>query len=812
MSLKKDIIGAEVQIGSNEAQKSLVDLSQKTSALANENDRLRISQAKLKALGKEHKEEYDKVTKAISENSKQIKENNAQMDALRKTIGVTEMSTKQLSKRALELRRELSGMTEASDPARFNKLNQELIETERQMRKNKAAIGETKEAVNPLLETAKGLLPAFGWAAIGAGAVAAVKKIIGSTDELGTKWEAQMNGMKMASDEFFRTLAAGNWTGFMDRMREAVKLGKEYVETLDDMDEKSRALAIIEANARNEELALEEKLRNKGLSQKERIKAGMDRIKLEEELAEKRTEIRQQGYDAELTVAMAESQLSKDQLEGVMSDFNSIDKQQAKAYIEAKNRYDDLQQSEAGFREGQGRGITMANPFTPQLEEAKKLMDSFPDSIKNYAKAVSGQGRTTDEQLNKTVDAWVKLKEAQNSAVENIKKVRTQVNNLLAGEDDNGQKLEDKAAKAQKEASDKAIEILDTAQNERMAKISDQYASESKSDAWFHEQQLASETAYLIQKRAILQQFGQSTVDVDNQINQKRIESQKDFNAKMSQVYKELEDAQTETAKSEDASIDAIIQSTTAALNKSKEIQDKEKQILEQRRQSYLDFATMVGQSLGDLMADSEATFGDYLKNVLVMSLEALHQFLLVSQAKTWIQAATEGAPINPLAVAKAMAKIVLMEAAYQGVKGLLTRGKQSGGFSNTDGSDSTPDGVYHKNEFIASAPAVRNPTIRPILNIIDMAQRQGKIAQLNLPAVMSSLGMTSGKQSGGFATSNTSNSAAPLALGLGMTREDIARWEAIADRFENMEWNFNFTEFDKINKRRKIREEQTKL
>lgn len=811
MSLKKDVIGADVQINSNEAQKSLVDLSQKTSALANENDRLRISQAKLKALNKENTEEYKKITKTISDNSKQIKDNNAQMDALRKTIGVTEMSTKQLSKRAQELRRELSGMSQASDSERFNKLNQELIETERQMRKNKAAIGETKEAVNPLVDTAKGLLPAFGWAAIGAGAVAAVKKIIGSTDELGTKWEAQMNGMKMASDEFFRTLATGDWSHFTDRMREAIKLGKEYIETYDDIEEKQRALTIAEADAQNRILILEEQLRNKTITdKKERIKAADEIVAIENGLAEKRTKIKQEAYNAELKVSMHETQLTKDELEAAMRDFDSLDKQQAKKYIELKNRYDELRKSELGFREAQGRGVRMANPFTVQVEEAKKEFDSFPESIKQYALSFIGLGKTTDDQLNKTTEAYKELRGAENSALENTTKVRNQRNSLLAGEEENGQKLEDKALKAKKEASDKAIEILDTAQNERMTKITAQYAAESQSDAWFHEQQLAAETAYLIQKRAILQQFGQSTVDVDNQINQKRIESQKDFNAKMSQVYKELEDAQTETAKSEDASIDAIIQSTTAALNKSKEIQDKEKQILEQRQQSYVDFALMVGQSFGDLMADSEATFGDYLKNVLVMSLEALHQFFIIEKAKTLIK---DVADKGFWGIATAAAKIALMEAAYQGVKGLLTRGKQSGGFSNTDGSDSTPDGVYHKNEFIASAPAVRNPTIRPILNIIDMAQRQGKIAQLNLPAVMASMGaFTSGsKQSGGFADSSN-QSINPSIPQPQFSDASLARWEAIADRFENMEWNFNFTEFDKINKRRKIREEQTKL
>ena len=795
MSLKKDVIGADVQINSNEAQKSLVDLTQKTSELANENDRLRITQAKLKALGKENTEEYKKVTKAISDNSKQIKDNNVQMDALRKTIGVTEMSTKQLSKRALELRRELSGMSQATDPERFNKLNRELIDTERQMRKNKAAIGETKDAVNPLLESAKGLLPAFGWASIAAGATWAFNKIINITDTLGTKWEATTNGMSEGLDEFFRTIATGDWSNFLDRMEEAIRAGRDYINTMDDIEEKTRSLSVIESESRQKELDLEEKLKNKTLSKEERIKAGQERIAIEKDLAEKRTKVAHEAFDNEANITAMQTKLTKDQLMTMLRDMDSETKKRAQEYNAVRDSY-----KKGGFTE-------------KELNENLVINKDVTDSVKAYATVLRMAGNTTDEQMEKMVASYVKLMEAQNSAKENTKRITTTVNSLLAGEEENGQKLEDKALKAKKDASDKAIEILDTAQNERMAKISAQYVAESQSDAWFQNQQLAAETAYLIQKRAILQQFSQSTVDVDNQINQKRIESQKEFNTAMALVYKELEDAQTQTQKTDDAAIDALIQSTNDALAKSKEIQQKEKQILEQRQDAYLNFAQMVGQSFGDLIADSEATFGDYLKNVLLMSLEALHQFLLIGQAKAWITAATEGAPINPIAVGKAVAKIALMEMAYQAVRGLLTRGKQSGGYSNTDGSDSTPDGVYHKNEFIASAPAVRNPTIRPILNIIDMAQRQGKIAQLNLPAVMASMGaFTSGsRQAGGFADTNTTTAPGSTPSPQ-FSDASIARWEAIADRFEQMQWNFNFTEFEKIQKRRSIREKQSKL
>ena len=41
---------------------------------------------------------------------------------------------------------------------------------------------------------------------------------------------------------------------------------------------------------------------------------------------------------------------------------------------------------------------------------------------------------------------------------------------------------------------------------------------------------------------------------------------------------------------------------------------------------------------------------------------------------------------------------------------------------------------------------------------------------------------------------------------------ESLSRWENIVSRFEQMQWDFNFTEFEKIQNRRAIREKQSKL
>lgn len=85
------------------------------------------------------------------------------------------------------------------------------------------------------------------------------------------------------------------------------------------------------------------------------------------------------------------------------------------------------------------------------------------------------------------------------------------------------------------------------------------------------------------------------------------------------------------------------------------------------------------------------------------------------------------------------------------------------GGFTTKDLNDRTPAGIVHANEFIGSAKAVRNPTIKPIFDVINYAQKTGAISTLNLPAILSS-GTNRVFSSGGY----TSVESGPVAPGSG--------------------------------------------
>ncbi len=59
--------------------------------------------------------------------------------------------------------------------------------------------------------------------------------------------------------------------------------------------------------------------------------------------------------------------------------------------------------------------------------------------------------------------------------------------------------------------------------------------------------------------------------------------------------------------------------------------------------------------------------------------------------------------------------------------------------------------------EYIVSDAGVNNPTVRPILDILEMARLNGNLATLNLPAILESTRTYTGKQQGGYISDMTS-------------------------------------------------------
>lgn len=115
-----------------------------------------------------------------------------------------------------------------------------------------------------------------------------------------------------------------------------------------------------------------------------------------------------------------------------------------------------------------------------------------------------------------------------------------------------------------------------------------------------------------------------------------------------------------------------------------------------------------------------------------------------------------------------------------------------TGGFTAQAYSDYKPVGTVHANEFVGSALAVRNPTIKPVFDIIDYAQKKGTVNTINLPAVMSA---TAQFKSGGYTSTMSGNaSGASVPMFSGKDIETMSRFvqvmKDVVDKGVTGKWN----------------------
>lgn len=692
---------------------NLTKLEKETSKLRQENEDLQKVMAHLASQGKKNSDEYKRMDAQLKANKKSIADNSVQMKGLQKNLDLNYMSMGQLRKRAGELRSTLNATSKAANPQEYNRLESELKQVGTQMDKLKGKSGQTQNVVGKLKGVAAGLLPAFGFAAIAAGAKKAFDSIVSATDTLGTKWDVFVGGLKEGTNEFWRTLATGDWSNFTENMRAAVRVGREYQIVLDELEARQRGFTVLEANARKEILVTEDIVRNVSLSNEERTKAAERRIQIEEELAAKRTKIATQQYDNELMMASQAAHLDKERLMQVVSDIDSETKARAEAYnIRMEEiRKIERQQGNSGLVGGVTQFSKAGNPRLKQLKEETAAVD---EATKFYAEALAGAGRVTDEQLNKLVQAYSEMKNAEVSALENTRRVRSQMYTIF----DEENRLAAAAAKAAAasasgDSGTGAKAIISTSINEIL-----------------NMQELLSET-----EKEILESNAANLASIEEDVAKTIAENQ--------------------------GEIDKAVESS---MQTSENLLAFEEAQAEKRKQLYMDIAMSIGATYGDMLANTEKSFADFARATILAALDALHQFFLIKKAEAIIGGIAKG---NPLSIIAAVAKVAAMEAAFQAVRGAVANSgkslgsKREGGFGAKGPSDDQVAGFYHANEFIGNADSVRNPQIKRFYDIIDLAQKNGTVRSLNLAAIAGP-----GKKTGGYADARSASAVSPPSQG----------------------------------------------
>lgn len=162
---------------------------------------------------------------------------------------------------------------------------------------------------------------------------------------------------------------------------------------------------------------------------------------------------------------------------------------------------------------------------------------------------------------------------------------------------------------------------------------------------------------------------------------------------------------------------------------KRKEAQDKERALAQKYTDMAKGIAEDYGQTLGEMIANGELTMKSFLRETLLMAVDALEKVIEITAVEITAKNAAATAPLSFIGIAKAAAQIAAIKVAFAAVKGMIGN-FYTGGFTGS-GEWDRPQGIVHSNEFVANRFAVANPAIRPVLNLIDHAQRTNTVGSL---------------------------------------------------------------------------------
>lgn len=145
-----EVLKYSIEINGNQAQKELFDIEKRQRELVKTNKDLRQEKARLIAQNKKGSVEWHSLNAAISANNKEMKSGKARMEVLRKEIGLTALTGKQLKQEASRLRLALSNMIPGS--ADFKRMDADLQKILARQRELKAASNNAGSGIGNLAD------------------------------------------------------------------------------------------------------------------------------------------------------------------------------------------------------------------------------------------------------------------------------------------------------------------------------------------------------------------------------------------------------------------------------------------------------------------------------------------------------------------------------------------------------------------------------------------------------------------------------------------------------------------------------------
>ena len=221
----KELTSAQKELNSviNESQKISRNNNTVNKEAEKTKKKLAEADAKLAAKQKEHNDALALEVKTVGDAIRQNK-------ALTIERNKTATSLGKQSQEVKELNAKLQQNTE------FIRANGTAAEKQRM---NIGNYGSALQGIGKFATMAAGALGITGGLA---GAFAVVRSAVASSQTVSDNWKVTTAGLSNAWGEFLNSLANWDWSGFLGRLADANKAGRDYAETLDLLEKRSAGL------------------------------------------------------------------------------------------------------------------------------------------------------------------------------------------------------------------------------------------------------------------------------------------------------------------------------------------------------------------------------------------------------------------------------------------------------------------------------------------------------------------------------------------------------------------------------------------
>lgn len=206
--------------------------------------------------------------------------------------------------------------------------------------------------------------------------------------------------------------------------------------------------------------------------------------------------------------------------------------------------------------------------------------------------------------------------------------------------------------------------------------------------------------------------------------------SEEDYQAEVKRIYEQYYDDLLQNYRlTEEQKTQVQAEQNKLQTEEDKKKYEKLKAQAEQYADITMDIAGQFGEAIGEMIANGELSMKNFLKETILMALDALERIIEITCLEVTAKNLAATAPFSWIGAAKAALQVAAIKAAFAVVKGLVGN-FYTGGYTPSGDWDK-PQGIVHSNEFVANRFAVANPAVRPVLDLIDTAQRSGTIANL---------------------------------------------------------------------------------